>query len=170
MGTTEGTTEETTRKRKQSRVFDDDDENNARKEKDDSCTTPSSLWEVIVKWDDVSFKHILPSLDVNDVKFLYGVNAETRKMIKRSSREKELKKGFKVCEMLSISTLEWAWESKSLWPSYWLGHSRKGSFCSQVAGTNKLELLKWAREEKKCEWSAGTINTAAHNGNLEMIK
>jgi len=170
MGTTEGTTEETTRKRKQSRVFDDDDENNARKEKDDSCTTPSSLWEVIVKWDDVSFKHILPSLDVNDVKFLYGVNAETRKMIKRSSREKELKKGFKVCEMLSISTLEWAWESKSLWPSYWLGHSRKGSFCSQVAGTNKLELLKWIREEKKCEWSAGTINTAAHNGNLEMIK
>ena len=124
-----------------------------------------------MKWDDVRFKHILPSLDfLNDVKFLHGVNAETRKMSKRSSRKKELKKGFKVCEMLSISTLDWAWESKSLWPSYWLGHSRKGSFCEQVAGTNKLELLKWIREEKKCEWSAGTINTAAHNGNLEMIK
>ena len=54
------------------------------------------LWDLIVKWDDVSFKHILPSLDVNDVKFLYGVNAETRKLIKRSSREKELKKGFRV--------------------------------------------------------------------------
>ena len=67
-----------------------------------------------MKWDDVRFKHILPSLDfLNDVKFLHGVNAETRKMSKRSSRKKELKKGFKVCEMLSISTLDWAWESKS---------------------------------------------------------
>jgi len=170
MGGTEGTTEETTRKRKQqSCVFDDDDEN-ARREKDDDSCTPSSLWEVIVKWDDVSFKHILPSLDLNDVKFLYGVNAETRKMIKRSSREKELKKGFIVREMLSISTLEWAWESKSLWPSDWLGYGRKGSFCSQVAGTNKLELLKWAREEKKCEWAGRTINRAAEQGNLEMVK
>ena len=170
MGTTEGTTEETTRKRKQSRVFDDDDENNAREKDDDSFTTPSSLWEVIVKWDDVSFKHILPSLDLNDVKFLYGVNAETREMIKRSSREKELKKGFKVYEMLSISTLEWAWESKSLWPSDWLGYGRKGSFCSQVAGTNKLELLKWIREEKKCRWDEWTINAAAYQGNLEIVK
>ena len=124
-----------------------------------------------MKWDDVRFKHILPSLDfLNDVKFVYGVNAETRKMSKRSSRKKELKKGFKVCEMLSISTLDWAWESKSLWPSYWLGHSRKGSFCEQVAGTNKLELLKWIREEKKCEWGGGTISSAAYQGNVEMVK
>ena len=25
-------------------------------------------------------------------------------------------------------------------------------FCYRVAETNKLELLKWAREEKKCKW------------------
>jgi len=31
-------------------------------------------------------------------------------------------------------------------------------------------LLKWAREEKKCEWDEWTINTATCNGNLEMLK
>jgi hypothetical protein len=31
-------------------------------------------------------------------------------------------------------------------------------------------LLKWAREEKKCEWDDLTIDMAASLGNLEMIK
>ena len=43
-------------------------------------------------------------------------------------------------------------------------------FCWQVAYTNKLELLKWIREEKKCEWNSRTINAAAEQGNLEMVK
>ena len=43
-------------------------------------------------------------------------------------------------------------------------------FCSEVAGTNKLELLKWAREVKQCEWNAMTIAAAALKGNLEMLK
>jgi hypothetical protein len=40
----------------------------------------------------------------------------------------------------------------------------------EVAGTNKLELIKWAREEKKCRWDEWTINAAAEQGNLEMVK
>ena len=95
-----------------------------------------------------------------------GENTETRKLIKRSTRAGDLKKGFKVEEMSSISTLEVAWENKSLWPSWWY----ERHFCSQVAQTNKLELLKWAREEKKCEWDSGTIRTAARHGNREMVK
>jgi hypothetical protein len=43
-------------------------------------------------------------------------------------------------------------------------------FCQQVALTNKLEFLKWAREEKKCEWDKYTIHVAARQGNLEMLK
>ena len=43
-------------------------------------------------------------------------------------------------------------------------------FCIRVAQTNKLELLKWAREEKKCEWDRWTIHAAARQGNLEMVK
>ena len=106
-----------------------------------------SLWDVIVKCHDICFTHILPRLNRTDVKFLYEVNTETRKLIKRSSRKGVLKKTFKVREMSSISTLEIAWEHKSLWPD-WLDES---SFCYRVAQTNKLELLKWAREEKECE-------------------
>ena len=122
------------------------------------------LWSLIVKNDDICFQHILPRLNSNDVKFLYEVNTETRKLIKRSSRAGELKKRFNVREMSSISTLEFAWEHKSLWS----GHLY--SFCRQVAFTNKLELLKWAREEKKCKWDEWTINRAAEQGNLEMVK
>jgi hypothetical protein len=125
-----------------------------------------SLWDVVVKWDDMCFKHILPRLNRTDVKFLYDVNTETRDLIKRSSRARDLKKGFKVSEMSSISTLEFAWENKSLWPRWW----RERDFCWRVAQTNKLELLKWAREEKKCEWGVGPINAAAEQGNLEMVK
>ena len=43
-------------------------------------------------------------------------------------------------------------------------------FCEQVAGTNKLEFLKWAREVKQCEWDEVTIDEAADKGNLEMLK
>ena len=125
-----------------------------------------SLWDLIVKNDDICFTHILPRLNRTDVKFLYDVNTETRKLIKRSSREGDLKWKFEVTEMSSISTLELAWENKSLWPSDWT----ERSFCLEVAKTNKLELLEWAREEKKCEWNGKTINAAAGQGNLEMIK
>jgi hypothetical protein len=126
-----------------------------------------SLWDVVVNNDDICFKHILPRLNLNDVKFLYEVNTETRALIKRSSRAGDLKKKFKVREMSSISTLEVAWKLfRSLQPGY--GDERY--FCSQVAHTNKLELLKWAREEKKCKWDKRTINAAAYQGNLEMVK
>ena len=71
-------------------------------------------------------------------------------------------------EMSSISTLEVAWERKSLWPSYW---SKDETYsCAEVALTNKLELLKWAREVKKCKWDERPINWAADQGNLKMVK
>jgi len=124
------------------------------------------VWDLIVNNDDICFQHILPRLNRTDVKFLYEVNTETRKLIKRSSRKGELKKGFDIEEMSSISTLEFAWENKSLWPRGW----DATWFCCRVAETNKLELLKWAREEKECEWDERTISSAVEQGNLEMVK
>jgi len=73
------------------------------------------VWDVIVNNDDICFKHILPRLNGTDIKFLYEVNTETRKLIKRSSRAEDLKKKFQIEEMSSISTLEVAWEHKSFW-------------------------------------------------------
>ena len=124
------------------------------------------LWSLIVKCDDICFTHVLPRLSATDIKFLYGVNKETRALVKRSTRAEDLKTGFKVEEMSSISTLEFVWENKSLWWRSW----NQTWFCWKVVRTNKLELLKWAREEKKCEWSERTINAAAEQGNLEMLK
>ena len=133
-----------------------------------------NLWDMIVNNDDISFKHINSRLNSNDLKFLYGVNTETRKLIKRSSRKKELKKGFDVKKMSSISTLEFAWEHFPWGGTYNHGMAEElmdeKYFSSRVALTNKLELLKWAREEKKCEWDEDTINEAASHGNLEMVK
>ena len=119
-----------------------------------------------MKCDDICFTHVLPRLSATDIKFLYGVNKETRKLVKRSTRAGDLKKKFNIGEMSSISTLEVARENKSSWPSHWW----KTWFCSRVALTNKLELLKWAREEKKCKWDEGTIKAAAKRGNLEMVQ
>ena len=126
-----------------------------------------NLWDLIVNNDDICFKHVLPRLNPTDLKFLYGVNTETRALVKRSSRKGELEKKFKVEDMSSISTLEVAWENRSLWPDYWKDETL---FCWKVAKTNKLELLKWIREEKQCEWDVATSRTAALQGNLEMVK
>ena len=110
----------------------------------------SLLWDVIVNNDDICFQHILPRLNKTDLKFLYGVNTETRKLIKRSPRRWELKKGFDVKEMSSISTLEVAWENrehKSLWPSWW-DENERHFFSEGVARTNKLSCSS-GRERRK---------------------
>ena len=48
------------RKRKRFLGCFDDDDVCARVLDDSSPSPKSSLWEVVVKWDDISFKHILP--------------------------------------------------------------------------------------------------------------
>jgi len=171
---TSSSSEKTRRKRtttKRGGALGRHDEKKRRKggerKRDYSCL---ELWDVIVKWDDICFKRVLPRLNGTDVKFLYDVNSETRKLIKRSSRADDLKKRFEAREMSSISTLEVAWEHYP-WGTW--GHEYRmdeGYFCSEVANTNKLELLKWAREEKNCDWDELTIYMAASQGNLEMLK
>ena len=131
------------------------------------------LWDLIVNNDDICFTHILPRLDLNDVKFLYEVNTETRKLVKRSSRGYDVrKKPFLIDEMSSISTLKVAWEHYpwGTYDEYWQAEMDETYFCSRVAETNKLQLLKWAREEKKCEWDYKTVKAAAEEGNLEIVK
>ena len=70
--------------------------------------------------------------------------------------------GCTVYECLSISTLEWVWNNIR-----WGEKSQSGRvmdqawFCMEVATTNKLELLKWAREVKHCEWDEKTITAGS---------
>ena len=44
---------------------------------------------------DIVEKHVMCKLNGTDLKFLYEVNSETRKLIKRSSRAGDLKKSLK---------------------------------------------------------------------------
>ena len=141
-------------------------------------TPPLPLWRLFREallnggaCRDIVEKHVMCKLNGTDLKFFYDVNSETRKLVKRSSRAGDLKKGFKVKEMSSISTLEFAWEHYpwSTLLKYGVIYDEKW-FCHEVAKTNKLELLKWAREEKECEWDEDTINVASAHGNLEMVK
>ena len=53
---------------------------------------------------DIVEKHVMCKLNGTDLKFFYDVNMETRKLIERSSRARDLKKSFIVKEMSSIST------------------------------------------------------------------
>ena len=104
------------------------------------------LWDVIVDNDDICFKHILPRSNGTDIKFLNDVNSETRALIKRSSRMGKLKRKFKVHKMSSLSALEFAWNNIQ-WGApnrYTSKRMDQAWFCSSVAETNKLELLKWA--------------------------
>ena len=43
-------------------------------------------------------------------------------------------------------------------------------FCSCVAETKDLKLLRWVREEKECAWDYRTSGAAAINGNLDILK
>ena len=77
------------RKRKTPRREDEGEE---EEEMDDDLEKRGKvlLWDLLVNDnDDVCFKHILPRLNSNDVKFLHGVNKETRKLIEEIvSRER----------------------------------------------------------------------------------
>ncbi|CAL6326969.1 unnamed protein product [Bathycoccus prasinos] len=92
---------------------------------------------------------------------------EDDELLDASTRAGDLERRFNIGEMSSISTLAFAWEHKSLCTGAGVWYDER-SFCYKVAQTNKLELLKWAREEKKCDWDFRTINAAVLQGNLEM--
>ena len=132
---------------------------------------PSKLWTgLVLHHKDVFVSHVLPKLNRTDRYFFAGVNIESFDVLKYAGVNVS-KLGWNVYECLSISTLEWVWNN---FP--WEEKDRDGDvvdqawFCEQVAATNNLEFLKWAREVKHCEWDEQTINQAARRENLEMLK
>ena len=132
---------------------------------------PTKIWTgLVVHHKDVFVSHVLPKLNETDRYFFSKVNSESEDVLKYAGVNVSRLHVF-VYECASVSTLEWLWNH---FP--WGEKDRDGDvkdqawFCSEVAATNKLEFLKWAREVKKCDWDWRTINTAADIGNLEMLK
>ena len=133
---------------------------------------PTKLWtRLVVHHKDVFVSHVISKLNRTDRFFFSKVNRESWSVLAYAGVELLLKLQWCVHECSSISTLEWAWNKIA-----WGEKSQSGRvmdqawFCKEVAATNKLELLKWAREVKHCEWNEWTINKAAYKGNLEMLK
>jgi len=132
---------------------------------------PTALWTGLVTHHrDIFVSHVLPKLNGIDRVLFAKANTESHKVLEYMGINAS-KIVWYLRECSSISTLEWTWDGMN-----WGTRDADGSvvnqawFCKEVAGTNKLELLKWAREEKKCEWDKRTINKAASVGNLEMLK
>ena len=136
-----------------------------------SLSSSSPLWNgLVVHHKDIFVSHVLSKLNEIDRCFFSEVNRESRGVLEYAGVNVS-KLCWNVHECSSISTLEWAWNNMPWGEKFEDGTVRDQAwFCSQVAATNKLELLKWAREVKHCEWNEWTINQAAFKGNLEMLK
>jgi len=135
-------------------------------------TTP--LWKLFTEEGecrDVLEKHVLTKLNDVDLKLFHFVNKESRAAIRRA-KIKMSEKRFRVEEFSSVSTLEMAWERYPFMEKEIQGTAEptQPHFCSRVARTNDLALLKWAREVKRCRWDWKTPSEAAKAGNLEMLQ
>jgi hypothetical protein len=132
---------------------------------------PTKLWTgLVLHHKDVFVSHVIPKLNRTDRCFFSLVNRESWDVLQYAGvNVSELRVNVDKCS--SISTLEVVWNN---FP--WGERDKSGRvadqalFCWQVATTSKLELLKWAREVKQCEWDERTIVEAACFGNLEILK
>ena len=113
---------------------------------------PTEIWTgLLLHHKDIFVSHVLSKLNGTDRFFFSKVNRESWGVLAYAGLEVS-KIIWAVHECVSISTLEWAWNHMD-----WGEKDTKGRvidqawFCSEVARTNKLEFLKWAREEKHCK-------------------
>jgi hypothetical protein len=142
------------RKKKQKIDHEEDDE-------------PSALALLFTeKWREIFEEHILPKLENgNELKFLNMSFKNARDAVERSKIKVEDE--FNISEFTSISQMDYAWDNYH-WGKEWDGTQEY--FCVQVARTNKLEYLVWVREVKNCAWDSNTIDRAASQGNLAIVK
>ena len=135
------------------------------------CSSSSPIWTgLVLHHKDIFVSHVLPKLNATDRFFFSKVGRESQDVLKYAGVNVS-KLGWSIVECTSISTLELAWNNIPWGEKLESGRMKDQAwFCWQVAGTNKLELLKWAREVKHCEWDEKTIDEAALKGNLEMLK
>ncbi|WP_205587113.1 hypothetical protein, partial [Pseudomonas aeruginosa] len=112
---------------------------------------PTDLWKLITDYPDIFETHVLLSgyLNDSDIKMFYGSCRASRSAVKRAKIE--LQETFCVHELSSISTLELAWEGYPWGKRIRLPDGREFTmnqewFCTRVALTNDLKLLRWLRE------------------------
>ena len=134
-------------------------------------SSSSPLWNGLVTHHmDIFVSHVLPKLNGTERCFFSRVCRESRNVLAYAGVN-ESTLIWRVSECTSISTVEWCWKDMPWGKKTSCGNViDQAWFCVEVVHTNKLELLMWVREEKKCEWDEKTIKNAVRVGNLEMLK
>jgi len=132
---------------------------------------PTKLWTGLVAHHrDIFVSHVLPKLNGTDRMFFSKANNESKDLLIYAGLNVSNIRWY-LLDVSSISTLEWAWNNTNWGRKDPFGKVvDQARFCGYIAGTNKLELLKYLREEKKCEWDEFTIVVATYYGNLEIVK
>ena len=131
---------------------------------------PTKLWTgLVLHHKDIFVSHVISKLNETDRFFFALAGGGSWKVLAYAKVHSKL--SWNVHECTSISTLEFAWDNMDWGETFPCGNVKDQAwFCFQVAGTNRLELLKWAREVKRCKWDERTIKVSVDNGNLEMLK
>jgi len=139
-----------------------------RKRKIDDDRSP--LWKFVTDHPLVFGAEVLTKLNEFDLKIFYDLCRASRAVVIRSKIELNNERRY-VKYVKSMQELALAWDNYR-----WGERNRYGDeltqewFCYQVAETNNLDYLKWAREVKQCAWDTDTISQAAYQGNLSMVK
>ena len=119
----------------------------------------------------VFVKEVIWRLNGTDSKFFARANKRCRDAVRRAKKDEEAEKTleFKIWELSSISTLEWAWEEGFPFDESDWGRKKEG-FIAYVAKGGKVDLLRWLREEKNCPWDSLTCFMAAKCGQLVCLQ
>ena len=135
---------------------------------DDYKQSPLALL-FTAQWRDIFEEHISPKLKKrSELKFLKMAFKNARDAVERSKID--LDDEFSISEFTSISQMEYAWDNYRWGENVYGWYGTQEWFCMRVARMNKLEYLVWLREVKNCDWDSMTIDRAANQGNLAMVK
>jgi len=135
---------------------------------DDGQAAP--LWKFVTDHPLVFGAEVLTKLNEFDLKIFYDLCRASREVVNRSNIELNNKRRI-VEDVKSMQELALAWDNYRFGEkSMRGGELTQEFFCLQVAWTNNLDFLKWAREVKQCAWDEDTIIDAASGGDLEMVK
>ena len=135
---------------------------------DDGQAAP--LWKFVTDHPLVFGAEVLTKLNEFDLKIFYDLCRASKEVVIRSKIELNNERRY-VEKVKSMQELALAWDNYRFGEINMVGGDMtQEKFCVQVAWTNNLDFLKWAREVKQCAWDDETIGWAASQGNLEMVK
>jgi hypothetical protein len=112
---------------------------------EDDERIPFDLKRLFVEREDIALSNLLPRLNRStDVKFLYDTCTLARDVIRKYLNGEELPKKFKLAEMSSRSTIEWAFEREAKPHVH-----RRSHFLRRVQrDNNNADVLRFVSEKR----------------------